>query len=262
MYKKYKFIALILLSIIIGFSLYPNSEKKLITPNNFQIASKTVKVENNNIPEVSTSTNILSDLEKNMSKISVPEMDEGPSQASIKLTSENFEDLYADCLDGKNCDAPKDPWKLYQYFKRKKNRIANDYLITYLSRKKLIDPDSRNQYKNVVKKMIEDFYPTEDRPDAMAEYYMLIEEKQKSLEIYLELEKKFKSDPRKNLTPNLNIGNIYYDLNRFAEALPYYRAAYEINLRDQQNDQNHVEVMDYIIDRINDINKRLNEAAR
>jgi tetratricopeptide (TPR) repeat protein len=106
--------------------------------------------------------------------------------------------------------------------------------------------------------MIRDFYPPEEKQFQEAAYYNYLGELEKSLELYLDLEKKSALDLSLRPAPKLNIANTFYDLGRSKEALPYYEAALEGYLSGQnqvlapsQND-----MIRFIEDRVEEIRKR------
>ncbi len=125
---------------------------------------------------------------------------------------------------GETCELSEDPMRLYEEFRASENRSANDDLLSFL-REQLKNPQFRDQYKDVLLRMIQDFYSPEERQFQEAAYYNYLGNLQKSLDLYLDLEKKSKSDSSLRGAPSLNIANTYYDLGKFREALPYYQSA-------------------------------------
>jgi tetratricopeptide (TPR) repeat protein len=184
----------------------------------------------------------------------VPPKEAGP----ILLTAASFENLVADCFQGEACKLEEDPWKLYRLFKKEGKRRANDNLIAFL-RSQLKDPLLKAQYKDVLKRMIEDFYPPRERQFQEAAYYAYLGELQKSLELYLDLEKKAAVNRRLRGAPKLNIANVYYDMARYKEALAYYQAALEDlkSGRARVGDPGKASMMDFIYSRIGEIEKNL-----
>ncbi len=147
-----------------------------------------------------------------------------PEAETIELTFGNFESFVLKCFQGAKCILKDDPMKMYQDFKAAGNTRAMDSLISFL-RSKLRKPETRDQYKDIVKKMIEDFYPPEEKQFQEAAYYNYLGDLTKSLDLYLDLKEKSKTNPKLREAPNLNIANTYYDLKKYAEAQPYYEAA-------------------------------------
>lgn len=141
-----------------------------------------------------------------------------------KLDGFNFEDRVHRCFQGDACELVDDPVFLYRYFMSEGNRKACDLLISFL-RKGLKDPEHAERYQYVVKAMINDFYPAEERQFQDAAYYNYLGDLDKSLELYLDLEEKAATDSTLRKAPKLNIANTYFDLGKPREALPYYEAA-------------------------------------
>jgi hypothetical protein len=147
-----------------------------------------------------------------------------PETPVISLTAGNFESFVLKCFKGEKCVLADDPMKMYQDYKSAGNNRAVDSLISFL-RSKLRKPETRDQYKDIVKKMIEDFYPPEEKQFQEAAYYNYLGDLNKSLELYLDLQEKAKNNPNLHAGSNLNIASTYYDLKKYAEAQPYYEAA-------------------------------------
>ncbi|WP_413293994.1 tetratricopeptide repeat protein [Bdellovibrio sp. HCB185ZH] len=147
-----------------------------------------------------------------------------PEASVITLNVGNFESFVLKCFQGENCVLGDDPMKMYQDFKAAGNNRAVDSLISFL-RSKLRKPEFKDQYKDIVKKMIEDFYPPEEKQFQEAAYYNYLGDLNKSLELYLDLKEKAKTNPKLHDVSNLNIANTYYDLKRYSDAQPYYEAA-------------------------------------
>jgi tetratricopeptide (TPR) repeat protein len=181
-----------------------------------------------------------------------------PSDPKITLTAGNFEDFVSRCFQGESCELEEeDPWKLYQDFKRSGNRRANDSLISYL-RKMLTDLKLRDRYKGPLKRMIEDFYPPKEKLFQQAAYYNYLGDLKKSLNLYLELEKRSAGDSSLRPAPKLNIANTLYDLGRFEDALGYYKAALNEYAAGQQPTSfpSSNEMIRHIRDRISEIESK------
>lgn len=242
---KYKF--LLLLVPVVGFFLY-----RFVVS---QPAATTAKVQETEVPAQPKSKLIVSDyqtsdLEGNMTNI-MNSLEEGPSSETnaIALNTENFENLIQDCLEGKPCDFSEDPWIMYSNFKLANNKKANQMLIDYLGAQKLTDLNTRDKYKFVVKKMIEDFFTKEERPIPDAEYAMYMGENEKAL-------KMFKAINNPNF--DLNLANIHYDLKQYDKSLEYYQKERE-KLIVNESDPNKNPALDYVETQIDNINKQLSK---
>ena len=145
-------------------------------------------------------------------------------EIAIQLTEANFENNVMKCFRGQNCVFKGSPEKLYERFRAEGNNQGNDYLISYL-RSKLRDSKYRELYKDIVWRMIHDLYSPEETPFQKAAYFNYLGDLEKSLSLYLELEKRIESGEVLSSAPKLNIANTYYDLKRYKSALPYYRQA-------------------------------------
>ena len=78
---------------------------------------------------------------------------------------------------------------------------------------------------------------TEDNPDDRefeeAAYYFNINDFEKSLELYLDIDRKAAVNPNLSPAPKLNVANVYYEMNRLLEARLYYEAAlYDSQLKE------------------------------
>ena len=164
---------------------------------------------------------------------------------SFLLTPGNFEGFVHRCFAGEICTLDGDPWKLYQSFKVAGKHLAIDNLISFL-RSKMGEADFRSIHKDALKRMIIDFYPLEERQFQEGAYYYYTGNLQKSLDLYLDLEKKTRLNPKLSPAPKLNIANVFYDLERFEEALPYYEAA----LKEEFARDRHSEAITFIEGRI------------
>lgn len=157
--------------------------------------------------------------------VDAPEVvQENQTDTKLELSRINFEDLVHRCFQGESCVLSEDPWVLYLYLKESRKEKAIDLLISYL-RSQLKYPEFASRYKGPLKKMIDEFYPREELQFQQAAYYNYLGDLKKSLELYLDLQKKAATDPSLRNAPNLNIANTYYDLGQFKQALPYYELA-------------------------------------
>ncbi len=172
-------------------------------------------------------------------------------EQKIKLNESNFENYVGRCFQGDPCEFQENPMDLYWNFKKANDRKANDLLISYM-RKNLQNQVFAKQYKEILKKMIDDFYPPDEKQFQEAAYYNYLGDLRKSLDLYLDLEKKNVKDPSLRPAPKLNIANTYYDLGRFSDALPYYQAALGNYLSQQEQAAipNQNDLIRFIEDRI------------
>ena len=176
-----------------------------------------------------------------------------PNAPALGLNSGNFESFVLKCFQGEKCKFADDPLRMYREFKSARNEAAMDNLIAFM-RAQLKNPEFRERYQDILLDIIHDFYPPEEIQFQEASYYDYLGDKQKSLDIYLNLEKKAKLDSTLRAAPNLNIANVLYDLKRFKEALPYYQAALQDYLSGQvQADPSPV---GFIEDRISEIGSK------
>ena len=143
---------------------------------------------------------------------------------AIRLTRGNFESYVRRCFSGETCEFEDSPFEMYQDFKHRGNREAMDRLISVL-RNKLRTPEGREAYKDLVRKMIDDFYPANEKLFQEAAYYNYLGDLEKSLSLYLALEKMAERDTSMTRAPTLNIANTFYDLGKYEDSLPYYEKA-------------------------------------
>lgn len=182
------------------------------------------------------------------------------ASTEIGLTGGNFESYVSRCFKGEVCTFVDDPFAMYRRFKQSGNRRACDNLISFL-RSKMKDEDYRSRYKVLLQKMIADFYPPEERQFQEAAYYNYLGELQKSLDLYLDLERKSQTDPSLRPAPKLNIANTLYDMKKYKESLPYYEAALDQYVSRQQEvaipSQN--EMIRFVEGRIEDVRQRTSQ---
>jgi hypothetical protein len=172
------------------------------------------------------------------------------------LTTENIETSASICFQGKRCEFGEDPWGMYRHFRDSQHPKTCDTIIALL-RRKMSEPEFREKYRGPLLSMIEDFYSPLEIDFQRAAYYAYLGELEKSLNLYLELEKRQAYDAGLRPAPKLNIANVYYDLHRLAEALPYYRAALEDlkNSPEKLSDQRAVQ--EFIEKRIEEISGKI-----
>lgn len=182
-------------------------------------------------PTVVNTQNNQEELNKKMTAES--NSDRSDSLDNLVLNGGNFESFVLKCFAGVSCKFGEDPKKMYQDFKENENRTANDSLISFM-RSQLKNKEFRDKYKDLLKQLINDFYPQEEKQFQVAAYYNYLGDLQKSLDIYLDLQKRSQSDPSLKSAPLLNIANTLYDMHRFKESLPYYEAALQDSLARQE----------------------------
>lgn len=191
-----------------------------------------------------------------ISETGTPFQDSAKAPPILVLTANNFEEIVHKCFAGEPCAFGEDPWVLYQSFKRSQHPRTCDSIIA-LMRKNLKDPAFREKYKDTLLAMIEDYYPPAEKDFQRAAYYDYLGDKEKSLALYLDLEKRAARDAVLRPAPKLNIANVYYDLHRLRESLPYYQAALQ-NLRNgPQVTPDQRQVMQFIQTRIDEIQEKL-----
>jgi tetratricopeptide (TPR) repeat protein len=150
----------------------------------------------------------------------------GPADepAAIELFANNFESFVSRCFQGETCVFAEDPTAIYEHFRLTGNRKAMDQLLSVL-RLRMQDSADRARYGETLKTMIENFYPPEEKQFQLAAFYNYAGDLERSLALYLDLEKKAATNPALRGAPKLNIANTLYDLGRKKESLPYYVAA-------------------------------------
>lgn len=186
----------------------------------------------------------------------------GVNSSTHELTEDNLEEMVGRCYQGEPCELKEDPWQLYLKFKNSGRTHATDTLISYM-RKELKNPKYRDQYKDVLLKMIDDFYPsnglnipTNSRDFQHAAYYYYLGDVQTSLDIYLKMEKAAANDPHAFDPFKLNIANDYYELHRWKEALAYYRKALDESLSEKLLGPDQQAAIHFIQDRIGELERK------
>ena len=176
---------------------------------------------------------------------------------TLSLNAENFERLFPSCFQGISCEI-EEPIKLYLYFKRSQHPSVGDSIIA-LMRKNLQEPKFKGRYANELLSIINDYYGPKEIQFQQAAYYAYIGNLEKSLALYLDLEKKSQRDSSLRSAPKLNIANVYYDLRRFQEALPYYKSALSEFLTDKDGVKDQDAVIQFIQMRIDEIKRALSQ---
>ena len=176
---------------------------------------------------------------------------------TLYLTYGNFESFVTRCFNGEPCKLQEDPVTMYKAYKDARNLKACGSLLSFM-RSQLKYEDFKNQYKDSLFTMIHDFYPAEEIQFQDAAYYNYLGDYKKSLELYLDLEKKHQTNPALRKAPNLNIANTYYSLNLMREALRYYELALDDFLSDVDKVQQQREIIGFTQKRIVEIKKKLN----
>ncbi|MEK6554172.1 MAG: hypothetical protein AABZ31_02940 [Bdellovibrionota bacterium] len=191
-------------------------------------------------------------------EVAAQQIQEKKGGTETKLTISNFEGFVGKCFHGETCDFGDDPIAMYKYFKRSGNERACDSLIAFL-RKQMKETTSRKRYKDVLKKMIDDFYPPEEKQFQEAAYYNYSGDLQKSLDLYLDLELKSQTDSSLRPAPKLNIANTFYDMKRYRDSLPYYEAALQEFISNGESGAvpGRNEMIRFVEGRIEDVKKHL-----
>lgn len=171
------------------------------------------------------------------------------------LGAHDFVRAVEPCFRGHPCELADEPWDLYSQFKKAGRTHEADLLISFL-RSRLRDPVWRNRYRDVVHQMIQDFYPPSELDFQQAAYHNYLGENETSLDLYLQLERKVQSRPEIRKAPKLNIANVFYDLGRWHEALPYYRAAMKETLADRGSSPDTRAILDFVQSRIDELQDR------
>jgi len=177
-------------------------------------------------------------------------------EAMITLTSTNFEKSVQKCFAGHACQLSEDAWRMYQEFKLSRNNRVTDLFISYL-RSKLKDPTLRDVYREDLLKMIDEFYPPEEKQFQEASYYSYLGDPQKSLDLYLDLQRQSSLDATLRVAPNENIANELYALQRYSDALIYYKMALNDLQTNKGKVQNQDQQMLAIQQKMTDIKSRL-----
>lgn len=171
----------------------------------------------------------------------------------IKLNESNFENYVVQCFQNEPCEFGENPMDLYWNFKKADNRKANDLLISFM-RRNLKNQEFANHYKDILRKMIKDFYPPTEMQFQEAAYYNYLGDLETSLSLYQDLEKKGASDTSLRQAPKLNIANTLYDLKRYKDAIPYYQEALQdyVSQKEQVAMPSQNEMIRFIEGRIED----------
>lgn len=241
--KKKLFLASVCLFLVLAFFLFSKSNTRTVEK---QAEDAQVHL---NAP-VAPSNAVQAAIEPSQS-IS-PHPTEQTPQSVWRLNASNFEFRVSKCFQGEECEIEGDPFELFHAFKKENNTKAIDLLISYL-RKDLRNPEYAKRFGEPLKKIIEEFYPPSEIQFQMAAYYNYLGELQKSLELYLDLEKRTITNPNLHRAPKLNIANTYYELGKYSNALPYYEAALKNNLRPEMKGPGQDDVVRFIERRIEEI---------
>jgi len=184
------------------------------------------------------------------------------AQDEIELNSANFEAFVKYCFAGESCRFTENPMGIYNQFRLLQNTAGQDALIAFL-RSKMSDEEYRSRYKSLLHAMIKDFYPPQERALQEAAFHYYVGELEKSLELYLDLERRAQADSSFLTPPPLNIANTLFDLKRHEAALRYYQAARTeyLNGTRETHAPGRAEMIDFIETRIAEI-KRAIETGR
>lgn len=216
---------------------------------------KTNKVEETNGDFSKTLIENKLPLKNEISKTSSLSQESSPAEEKafpkIMITSSNFASAVNDCFQGTTCEVEGDPWKIYLDLKTEEDPYQIELFISFL-RQKLLSENFRESYKDIVLKMIKDFYSEKQLDFQMASYYYYLGDLNASLESYLKLEEKAKSNPKEHSVPMLNIANLYFDLKQYKKSLSYYEASLKALKSTDDLEAHH-----FINDRIEAIKEKL-----
>ncbi len=224
----------------------PDTETEVATEQAATTASDT-KPDTNNSASTQSATNTTPS----------PTPDAQDPNQVIQLTSSNFESLIQKCFQGTPCQLAENAWRTYEVLKSGTNTHATSDLISFL-KSKLKDPSLKDLYREDLRKMIDDFYPAEEKQFQQASYYASVGEPQKALDLYLDLQEKAADDPNLRTAPNLNIANALYELTRYSDALIYYRMAMDDLTTGSQKAQNQNDLVKFVQQRIDDTRAKIN----
>ncbi len=224
----------------------------------FFMKKKTSKVEEakeiNETPQSLSLKNQFSSESEISTEFPIPEETshrEEKSSTKITITSSNFASAVNDCFQGAICEIEGDPWKIYVDLKAEEDPYQIELFISFL-RQKLLSKNFRESYKDVILKMIKDFYSEKQLDFQMASYYYYLGDLNASLENYLKLEEKAKLNPKEYSVPTLNIANLYFDLKQYKKALSYYEDSLKVFKPTDDSDS-----YNFINDRIEVIREKL-----
>jgi tetratricopeptide (TPR) repeat protein len=216
-------------------------------------ASDGVETNHQERNSTSTSHSLRSD-SKGIAPASTSQSGQVTSSNAHELNESNLDDVVGRCFQGEPCELKEDAWQLYLKLKSAGRGKATDALISYL-RRELKNPSRRNQYKDVLLKMIDDYYPPRILEFQHAAYYYYLGDLNTSLDIYLRMEKAAARDANAFNPPKLNIANDFYELHRWKEALAYYKKALDEELSEDSRGPDQQMSIHFIQDRISKLER-------
>jgi tetratricopeptide (TPR) repeat protein len=151
--------------------------------------------------------------------------------------------------------------RLQTYLRSQSNKIIIFYLLISM------EAFSSQRFRPMEKDLCSSYQDdsainlTEDNPDDWefeeAAYYFNINDFEKSLELYLDIDRKAALNPKSNPAPKLNVANVYYEMDRLLEARLYYEAAlYDSQLKELKPGERK-DFITYINRHISEINEGL-----
>lgn len=191
-------------------------------------------------------------------KISLSPAGEHPATnraLAVKINADNFAKELPECFVHHNCTI-ENPWAIYKKLKETNPDEIESY-FTLLRRFVLETPSFRDKHRESIAVMIKDFYPADIEDLKLADFYYFARDLEKSAELYKKVAVLHKKDPNAPAVPDLNYANTLFDMKKYQEALPYYRASRKRLEGNESPDT--LEAMNFIDERIEEITSRLNE---
>ena len=179
-----------------------------------------------------------------------------------KISSENFETEVDKCLQGESCTFSENPMAMYKSFKASGDVRKCERLIALLG-SLMSDPKHMKRYRHLLKRIMYNFYPVEQRPFRDAVFMGYLGETERSLSMYLKLDSSPKTEKAIKPLLKLYIANTLYDLGRHQESLPYYEAALKEHTpsKNMEPTASQSESIHVIEGRMEDVKKRLVPSA-
>lgn len=169
----------------------------------------------------------------------------------VRLSEDQIGDDLELCSESENCIIDFDVMAYYHKLRKNGDNDKIDDLVAFLKDQldaRYITNDEKARAKEYAIKIINEYYPSEDRPNHLAQVYELSEDYQKALEAYLILDKKAQANPKLE-RPYLNLAKIYGMLLNYPMAIKYYKLAL--------NDPGYIEIRDYIADSIEKLEEKV-----
>ena len=184
----------------------------------------------------------------------------------IKISSENFETEVDKCLQGESCTFSENPMAMFKAFKASGDVRKCERLIALLG-SQMSDPKLMKRYRHLLKRIMYNFYPVEQRPFRDAVLMGYLGETERSLAMFMKIDGNPKTE--KSIKPllKLYIANTLYGLGRYQESIPYYEAALKEHTpsKNIEPTASQTESIHFIEARLEDVKKRLlpsDETAR